>query len=149
MLKLAPGGVFYFDCKFDFDEEEGDAILKGLVPRDDEAISPQDTRLGVQNKSDILGVSMKKQFKDGTIYTGSPLSKLPMTTLQEYATKAASIALGEICEGYIQPKPDEDACSRCEYRGICLYDSESGVRKKTKTIVDDIAKSLKGGEDNE
>ena len=149
MLKLVPGGVFYFDCKFDFYEEDNGTLMKGLVAKDDEVISASDTRLGVLNKSDLISVATKKQFKDDTNFTGNAISKLPLTSLQAYASNVASKALEEICEGYILPKPDENACASCAYHGICLYDCQNGVREKSRTSLDDIERCLKGGENDE
>ncbi len=149
-LNMPCGGVFYFDCKFDYYEEENTSLLKGLVINDDQVISNSDTRIGTIETSDILAVSLRKKAgKDGSIYKGSSICQGSLLDLQQYASRVASQALGEITEGYIAPKPDEFACNKCQYKGICLYNISNGIRKKTGCKSSDIENCIKGGENNE
>lgn len=146
-LKLACGGVFYFDCKLDFYEEDSGVLLKGLLADKDEVISKSDLRLGVIDKSDLVAVSLRKKAKDGSSFKGSGICKSDFSTLQEYAVRVSSKALGEICDGFIEPKPDENACEKCAFKGICLYDKSRGVRIKSRVSEEDISKIIKGGQD--
>lgn len=141
MLGLSAGGVYYFDCQYDFGSGEDDVILKGLTKDDGQLMSASDTRLGVNDKSDLIAVELKKGKQDE--FKGTGICKTSLSNLQEYAERVASKALGEICQGYIEPKPDENACSSCAYRGICLY-SQKGYRKKSRTYERDIESALKG-----
>ncbi len=147
MLKLKPSGVFYFDCKFDFFEEDNGVLLKGLIINDDEVISKSDLRLGVQDKSDIISVATRKNVKDNSIYKGSSICKTSLNNLAEYSVLVASKALGEIYDGYIMPKPDELACEYCEYRSVCLYDAKKGTRSKGRVTEETIEKIVKGAKD--
>lgn len=136
-------GVFYFDCKFEFYEDNSATLLKGIVLNDEQVVAACDDRLGVQDCSDIIAVQTRKDIKRG-MYKGSALCKHNLINLQEYATRLISKALGEILQGYISPMPDEDACKYCKFNGICLYDRDFGFRKKSKTNEDDILKVLEG-----
>ncbi len=144
-IKLKPAGALYFDCKFDFTEDDNSEILKGLIENDDQVVSAYDNRLGVQEKSDLLSIGLRKQAKDGSSFKGSAIAKNGLAYLEEYAKRIASKAVEEILDGYILPKPDESACDKCQYKGICLYDDKKGVRKKGKVSEDDIDKIINGG----
>ncbi len=147
MLEIVPSGVFYFDCKFDFKEDEGEVLLKGLVINDDKVISNSDKRLGVQEKSDLISVATRKAVKNNSSFKGAAICKTNLFNLAEYASRLASKALGEIFDGFILPKPDDFSCEHCDYRGICLYDAKHGVRTKGRVAEESIEKIVKGAKD--
>ena len=86
-----------------------------------------------------------KDKKKGS-FKGSSLAKSSLLNLEAYATLLAERAADEISDGFITPCPDETACSRCNARGVCLYDKTRGFRQKGKVAEDDIVGALKGGE---
>lgn len=147
MLKLSPSGLFYFDSKFDFYEESSGVLLKGLIINDNNVISNSDTRLGVLEKSDLISVGARKNAKNDSIYKGSAICKTSLLNLGEYACLVASKALSEILQGYVLPKPDENACEHCEYRSVCLYDAKRGVRTKGRVSEETLEKIVKGARD--
>ena len=123
------GGVFYFDCKFNYEENEGGkSILKGLAENIDENLEKYDKNIFINGKSVILSLALSKT-KNKT-FNGRAIAKKPLSFYQLYALKLASKALSYIKEGYIEAKPDENACRNCIYSGLCGYRKEQGERIK-------------------
>ena len=124
-------GVFYFSAKFDFSKtgEDDKKVLKGLTENDKEVISLLDTQIGINGKSNILAISEAAK-KD--MYKGSAIAKEKLSVYENYAKKIADKAVNEICDGYIEAKPDEDSCIWCPYSSICKYEKTNGIRKKDK-----------------
>ncbi len=122
------GSVFYFDCKFDYEDSEGGkSLLKGLVEKDDENLKLFDKYLTEGAKSEILSIALSKSGS----YTGNAISKMPLSFYQNYAWEVAKGACKEILEGFVKPMPDADACEHCVFGGICMYRKDSGIRLKT------------------
>ena len=69
--------------------------------------------------------------KDGS-FKGSALAKEDLSVYEDYAFKVAEMAISEMSEGYLQPKPNEDSCLLCKYKSICRYEKVSGQRKQYK-----------------
>ena len=128
-FNLVPGGVFYFNAKYEFlKNNEEKIILKGLAQSDNEVLSNLDTTLSDGEKSEILPLSITKKGA----FSGSSIAKEGLNILENYAFNVSSRAVDEIGEGFIKPKPDEDACRWCKYSAICTYEKSCGVRKKEK-----------------
>ena len=129
-LKKKGAGVFYFNAKFDYEKSEGETkILKGIVENDEDIIPLMDSEIDKDGKSDVLSVSLAGQ-KSESKYKGSAVAKDKLKAYENYAVNVASKAIDEIVEGFIQPKPDEDACKYCPYAAICMYEKTLGVRSK-------------------
>ena len=123
------GGVFYFDCKFDFqDSDGGKYILKGLAENDDANLKLFDKNLEISEKSQILQLSLSKSGKQK--YTGSAISKKPLSFYMKYAITVANKAIEEIKQGFIKPSPDNNSCEHCIFSAICCYNKNEGVRNK-------------------
>lgn len=136
-----PAGAFYFDSRWDYDDhDKEDTILKGFASNDEDAIKAFDYNIEL-GKSSIVNISRnaKGEFK------GSIASDL--ASFEEYALKVSENALREIEEGFITPKPDADACNKCPYFSICMYDRDRGTRKKERITQDEILNALKEGSD--
>lgn len=130
VLKKKRGGVFYFDAKYDFSKVDDDKkLLKGIAPNDEKVIQLLDKNIDVKGKSEILSISLAGKNNDNK-YKGSSITDKDLTVYENYAIKIASKALDEITDGFIQPKPDEDACNYCPYKSICLHEKIDGERKK-------------------
>lgn len=128
-LKKHSAGVFYFSAKFDYSKagEDDKKLLKGLAENDKEIINLLDDTIDVNCKSQILSISTSA--KDGE-YKGSAVAKDSLLVYENYAKRVADKATDEICDGFIQPKPDEGACEWCPYAAICMYEKTDGIRKK-------------------
>ena len=123
------GGVFYFDCRFNYEESEsGKAILKGLAENDDENLKQFDKNIFENGKSVILPLAISKT-KNKT-FTGRVIAKKPLSFYQQYALKIATKALDAIKEGFTEAKPDENSCRNCIYGALCGYRKEQGERIK-------------------
>lgn len=128
-LKKECGGVFYFDCKFDFQEvDSGKSILKGLVENNDENLKLFDKSLKPGTKSDILSLGISK--KDPKKYIGNCISKKSLDFYIEYALNLTRKACEEIKDGFIKASPDNLSCEYCNYKEICCYNKNLGVRVK-------------------
>ena len=123
-------GVFYFNAKFDFAKNEDDKkILKGLAENDEQIIEMLDCEVEAKGKSSVIAVSRAGE-KNENKYKGSAVAKENLEVYEEYAMKIANKAVDEIVEGFIEPKPDENACNYCPYSSLCMYDKSQGVRMK-------------------
>ena len=140
MLGKTPAGALYFDCKWDFAEENEDkSILKGIISNDEEVVSMFDTGIEVKGKSDIVSISLSSAKNKKSNFKGNAISKIPLSVYENYAQKICEKALEEMAEGYISPKPDENSCSSCKYLGICLQGKNKGVRKKDRISQKDFS----------
>lgn len=126
------GGVFYFNCKFEYEDiEKGKSLLKGIAQDDDENLKLFDKELPFKNKSVILQLALSNAKNKTKNYTGRVITKKSLTFYENYAEKVAEKAIEEIKSGYIIPKPDDNSCLSCKYSSICLYNSKLGTRQKT------------------
>lgn len=125
---LTCGGVFYFNAKFDYAKSEEDKkLLKGLARGDEDFVPLLDYDIDDKGKSDILSIEKQTDPKKG-LYKGKAIAGEDFSVYLNYSTLVAQKAIGEIEEGFVQPKPSEGACGRCAYRGICLFSAEKGER---------------------
>ena len=144
MLNKKSAGALYFDSRWDYLlPNEDDCILKGLLCNDEEALELFDKNISSKIKSDIVPISLSTAKKKTNKFIGQAIAKRPLSVYENYAELVCGQALNEICEGYIAPKPDEDACSNCPYSGLCLHSKEKGFRKKERVKDDEI---LPGGD---
>ena len=143
-LKKHCGGVFYFDCRFDYDElGQGKSILKGLAENLDENLALFDKSLQEKGKSSILQIALSSSKNRS--YTGSAIAKRSLKFYQTYAANIAQKACDEICQGYNQPKPDERACDNCLFGSFCHYQKALGTR--IKNFNEEVFKEKKDGTD--
>lgn len=143
-LKKYCGGVFYFDCRFDYDElGQGKSILKGLAENLDENLALFDKSLQEKGKSSILQIALSSSKNRS--YTGSVIAKRSLKFYQTYAAGVAQKACDEICQGYNQPKPDEKACDNCLFGSFCHYQKALGTR--IKNFNEEVFKEKKDGTD--
>lgn len=130
VLKKKRGGVFYFNAKYDFSKADEDKkLLKGLAPNDEKVIQMLDKNIDIKGKSEILNISLAGKNSDNK-YKGSSVAEENLEVYENYAIDVASKAIDEIADGFIEPKPDEDACKYCPYKSICLHEKINGERKK-------------------
>ena len=131
-INKKPAGIFYFNAKFDYAQNDDDkVILKGIVKNDDEVIEMIDKNLISEGKSSILNISTSSTGRNGK-YKGNAIAKEDLDVYENYAKMIADKAVDEILEGYIQPKPCESACDNCQFLSICLFEKVNGERKQSK-----------------
>lgn len=136
--KLRPAGVYYFDCQTKYTKQNQKHILfNGITQKDNEIVENTDTRLWQDDfKSDLIGMSRKKNVKNGEFAFKNGQSAENFEQMFDYVGKVTEGALGEIKDGNVLPKPVKDACMFCPYISICKYNSQNGVRTQ-QTIRDD------------
>ena len=139
MLNKESAGIFYFNARYDYAKTDEDKVLlKGLVENNEEIIKLFDKNMSASSK--ILSIY---KAKDGS-FKGSALAKEDLSVYEDYAFKVAEMAISEMSEGYLQPKPNEDSCLLCKYKSICRYEKVSGQRKQYK--VENFKEYLKDEE---
>jgi len=136
--KLMPCGAFYFPIKNNFSENEGEYYLpyklNGIMINDPEVVLSFDNRINLENpKSDIVNVAIstsKENLKDNKIVfkdsKNSIVTIKQFKQLMDYSIKIIKNAILEICEGFIEPKPQNKAnsCKFCEYRAMCKFNDK-------------------------
>ncbi len=143
-LKKHCGGVFYFDCRFDYEEQgQGKCILKGLAENLDENLLLFDKNLQERGKSSILQLALSSSKTKSFI--GNAVAKRSLNFYQTYALKIAQKACDEICQGFKQPKPDEKACENCPFGSFCHYQKTFGTR--IKNFSEEVFKEKDDGSD--
>ncbi len=129
MLNKKPGGVFYFNAKYDYGKASEDkTLMKGIAQNDGEVLKNLDLKLNDENKSTMLGLYIDKYG----VFKGSVVAKEDLQVYQNYAEEVSSNALEEIADGYTEPKPNEESCNFCQYKSICVYEKLQGKRKGQK-----------------
>lgn len=129
-LKKVCGGVYYFNAKFDYAKNDEDKkLFKGLTRNDDDVINMIDREIEEKGKSGIISISLASE-KNSNKFKGSAIAKENLNVYENYAKKVADRAVDEIYGGYIEAKPDEDACKYCKFGGICGFEKQDGKRNK-------------------
>ena len=130
-LKLNLAGVYYFDCKNKFKKKNVPAkLLDGLTLKDNEVVYATDFRFQDDNfKSDIIGGTRKKNVKEEEFVVKYGNFTDSFEKYLDYSLKISENAIKEIEEGYIAPKPLENECEFCKFKGICKF-KEEGFRKQ-------------------
>lgn len=136
--KLRPAGVYYFDCQTKYTKQNQKHILfNGITQKDNAIVENTDIRLWQDDfKSDLIGMSRKKNVKDGEFAFKNGQSVENFDKMFHYVEKLTEGALTEIKNGNILPKPIKDACMFCPYISICKYNQQNGERTQ-QTIKDD------------
>lgn len=156
---VLPGGIFYYNIKDPFVEEEGEEesgleqkILKnlrlnGLVNSRIDVIRWMDKE--VEKRSEVLPVSLKK---DGNVDKKSSVATAEQFLGLSSLVNSKIEQIGkEILEGSVEINPYEldskSACDYCSYRGICGFDGKiEGFQKRrlkkfdTDTIWEKLGK---------
>ena len=131
LTNLKPAGALYFNARFDYTQTDEDKVIfNGLIENDDEIIRLFDKNISLSGASQIISV-MEDEKNGG--YKGSAVAKEKLSVYEEYAQKIADNAVKEIENGYIAPKPNDNACSYCPYFSICQYEKINGIRKQSLT----------------
>lgn len=134
-----PAGMLYFRLRDPIVQAPPDASaqdvadsvrsafrMNGLVLWDEQVLRSMDRGMGA--KSDIIPVEIKK---DGTPSArSSAASPLQLQALRRNLQKTLQRTLREILQGDAQVRParykKESACTWCQYRDICRFDTTCG-----------------------
>ena len=131
-LQLDCAGVYYFNCQTKYSKVgEDKKLLVGLTKQDNDVATLSDIRLDEPSaKSDILALQAKKTFVTGEYHYYDRASVVRNFKKRfEYVERIAEIATKEIDDGYIEPKPIQEACKNCPYISVCKHSIEEGQRK--------------------
>ncbi len=124
-------GVFYFNAKTQYlKSEEERFLLKGLVQNDQRILKFFDKSIENGGKSKILAIS-----NENGEYHGQAIAKEDLADYVGYAKNVAGQGADEICEGYIEPKPIEDACKNCPFKAVCGFEKGYGERKQRSNFA--------------
>ena len=126
-------GVYYFDCQTRYAKgKKTTNLLSGITLKDNGVVEHSDKRLLSEEKSDILGISARKNVKDGEFVYKNGCLEESLTPQFEYALEISKQAIAEMKEGYIASKPFKDVCASCPYISVCRHLEEDGCRKILK-----------------
>ena len=130
-LKSECAGLYYFDCKSKFKKKDAKTkLLNGITLRDNEIVYATDYRLDEEKfRSDLIGAEKKAKKDDFDFKYGNFVTDFQKYF--DYAVAVSEKAIGEMQEGYIEPKPLEDECQFCPYVSVCKY-AGAGKRKRRR-----------------
>lgn len=120
-----PAGVFYLPIKSGNSKTGRRYAYEGQLRRDIDLLRAIDGRLDRYEGSTYESLSVKVKVKkksDGTQeFCGRKnlLSDEDFRNINDYVEKLIGQALSEICEGYAEKKPLEEACKYCPYKRAC------------------------------
>lgn len=129
-LNLKCAGVYYFDCQTKYSKSDKlTALFNGLTLKDDEVVLFSDYTLDEEGKkSEILGMTKKKNPKSEEFSFKNGNATENIENLVEYATKISEKAFVEIEHGFIEDKPVKGECEFCPYISICKHKDVKGFR---------------------
>lgn len=135
-------GVYYFDCKTKYSKINKIAnLFNGITLKDNKVIEKTDNRLWQEDfKSDLIGASRKKNVKDGEYAYKNGATTENINSMMDYAVDISKVAIKELKDGYISPKPIKDECKSCPYISICCYSEKYNGARQTQTIKDESFK---------
>jgi len=130
-------GVYYFDCQTKYTKlNSKQNLLNGMTLKENEIVELTDKRLlNDEFKSDIVGMTRKKNVKEGEFAFKFGNSVERFEDLFDYANKISVQALTEIQQGYIKPKPFKESCEFCPFMAICKHSEADGFRKILKEKI--------------
>lgn len=140
-----PAGVYYYkiDDSFSQKGEDGSGYTgKGIdnlsvMTRMDKSV----TETG-ESKIFSFRTVVDKDTGEIVVKTGKNIvDESTLSSYVAYAKKVAESGAGEILRGCVIPSPYEGACDVCKYKGMCGYDSETGVRTRKVSANADTIRS--------
>lgn len=146
-------GVGYFPIKNTFIKEENidtSHLIDGFFASSNSVIESLDIAVkdacneGDKVQSNIY--NFYKQVKKGgeISFSSKVISEEQLNTLYAYANELIKNVLEEIEQGYIEAKPDTDACNYCEYACICNKELVSKTREQTSKNLNYIEEVING-----
>ncbi len=165
--ELKTGGVFYYHLQQPFVEVERNVeeeklqreLLRamrpdGMVQGEDEVVYAMDRDIAETNSSDVIPVKYKK---DKTFDRNAKvLTEEEFRLVCHHVNRKVREFGEEIAEGNIAIAPtlltDKDACTYCEFHGICKYDEKLegfAHRELEKLGKEDIIERMKEEENHE
>ncbi|MBP3431897.1 MAG: PD-(D/E)XK nuclease family protein [Clostridia bacterium] len=131
-------GVYYFDCQTKYLKlNKHKNLFNGLTLKNNEIVEMTDFRVFDEGvKSDIIGVSRKKNVKGGEFSFKNGNLTENFASDFDYAKRISLQAVSEIRDGYIAPKPFAGECAFCPYISVCKHGENDGERKVLKEKVE-------------
>lgn len=137
-----PAGMFYYrigdhsiDCTLEdisadtisaelLSSLENDYKLDGIYVADDKIVSVIDSSAVSSGQSDVINYKVRK---DGTLSGKSGISREEFDQLRGEFRRAIERIVNELNSGRIEAHPHkknrDSACTYCDYRGICIFDT--------------------------
>ncbi len=122
MKNVLPTGAFYYPLHNEYLKSAPafpyeNHCMKGVTIDDLQNFFDQDDNVNKDNpKSFIVDFSLK----DGVLKDSVNLvSENQLLRMMDYSQKVMSLAISEIFEGYIEPKPLDNSCTYCKAKGFC------------------------------
>lgn len=141
-IGLDCAGVYYFDCKTKYSKANKTTnLFNGITLKDNKVVEKTDNRLWQEEfRSDLIGVSRKKNVKDGeyAYKNGSTIENI--NSMMDYAVEISKVAIEELKDGNISPKPIKDECKICPYISVCCYSEKHNGTRQMQTIKDEAFK---------
>lgn len=125
-------GGFYLPLHNKYSRElKNNYSLNGYFINEDFVIRALDKNVQAREKSDIVDMSLTKDFKAKNM----PESK-DMDNLKNYSKVVSENAVDEIKSGFIKPSPlsSANACDYCPYSQTCLKTCKNISSRKTDTV---------------
>lgn len=132
-LGLEPVGVFYLPIYVSFNDEGASRYnFKGKVTNDMDTLKKIDSYAGEEGKRSVLPI---RTTKDG-LSPETHLDRAHFDMLGDYAQNLAFEGARLIDDGYIKPAPLGDACSRCDFSGVCRHKTECARKAQSMKMAD-------------
>ncbi len=130
---LVCSGVYYFDCQTKYSKANSKSnLLNGMTLKENEVVENTDIRLDDAKRSDLIGVSLKKNVKDGEFAYKNGNTVENLDEFMDYAQEVSQNAVSEIENGYVAAKPFKDECKICPYISVCRHGLEERKTLKEK-----------------
>ena len=141
---LKPQGAYYYKLNDDYkDGGNVNAEFVGKTLEDLDVLKKADTKVGAENKSETLSVSVK----NGAVYSSKrTLNAKGFQDYAKYALEISKSGANEMLKGMTLPTPYKGACDYCKLKGLCGYDNETGGRTRELSSInkETIFDALKG-----
>ena len=130
---LVCSGVYYFDCQTKYSKANSKSnLFNGMTLKDNDVVANTDIRLEKGQRSDLIGVSLKKNVKDGEFAYKNGNTVESLDEFMDYAQAVSENAVKEIESGYVAAKPFKDECKFCPYISVCRHGLEERKTLKEK-----------------
>ncbi len=127
---LQCAGAYFFDCQTKYDKVgKAVTLFNGQTLKDTKVVDLTDWRVAEGEKSDIIGMSIRKGAKEGEFAYKGGNAVESFAPQFDYAVAISLEAARQMREGYAQAKPFENACDFCPYIAICRHSEADGCRK--------------------
>ncbi len=134
-------GLYYLPVtdRFELPKDKQKCMARGKTLNEELALADMGVCESNPDANGFIELSAKKKNLVGA------LSKESLSAYTDYAYKVSQRAVERMDEGYVMPSPYEDACSYCQYKGLCPHDQV--VKRKLESVNEQtVFEAVKGEE---